>query len=192
MEGSYVKGVIIVYEKFFKYSFFYLNMSEQDKIISNKVKQKGIFDFKELYTFCYTWLSDEGYFVSEDKYGEKITGDSKEIEIRWVAERKISDYFKFRIKIEWFVVGLKDVEVEKMGKKVKINTGDVEVKATGYLIKDYESRWETNGFMKFLRGVYDQYIIKSRVEQYEDKLVDEIDEFLGEIKAFLMVTGRRS
>jgi len=165
-------------------------MPEKDKIISNKVKQDGVFDFKEFYKFCYTWLSDEGYFVSEDKYAEKIIGDAKEIEIKWVAERKISDYFKFQIKIEWFITGMKNVEVEKMGKKVKMNKGTVEIKAAGYLIKDYEARWETSGFMKFLRGIYDQYLIKARIESYEDKLVGEIDDFLGEIKSFLMLEGK--
>ncbi len=166
-------------------------MPEKDKIISNKVKQAGIFDFKELYKFCYTWLSDEEYFVSEDNYTEKILGDAKEIEIKWTAERKVSDYFKFRLKIDWFIAGMKDVEVEKMGKKIKMNKGTAEIKVSGFLVKDYEARWETGGIMKFLRGVYDQYIIKARVEQYEDKLSEDVDEFLSQVKSFLMIEGKR-
>ncbi len=165
-------------------------MPEKDKIISNKVKQSGIFNFKELYKFAYTWLSDEEYFVSEDKYSEKIAGDSKEIEITWKAERKISDYFKFSLKIDWFITGLKEIEVERLGKKTKMNKGDVEIKVSGFLVKDYESRWETSGIMKFLRGIYDQYIIRARVEQYEDKIAGEVEEFLSQIKSFLMLEAK--
>ena len=55
-------------------------MAEKDTIFSSKIKYDGIFDFKEFYKFCYQWASEEmGYSISEDKYAEKISGDSKNI-----------------------------------------------------------------------------------------------------------------
>jgi hypothetical protein len=41
-----------------------------------------------------------------------------------------------------------------------------------------------------LRGVYDKYIVRARVEDYERKLFGEADEFLAQMKAFLALEGK--
>jgi len=52
-------------------------MAEKDKIFSSKVKYDGLMDFKEFYKFCYQWLAEEAELdVVENKYAEKISGDS--------------------------------------------------------------------------------------------------------------------
>lgn len=166
-------------------------MAEKDKVFAGKLKQKGIFDFKDLYSFTYDWLAGEDYKVTEKVYSEEITGDSKKIEIEWLCKRKISDYFQFVIKVNWMVLGLKNVEVQREGKKLKMNSGQVEIKMGGVLVKDYEHKWEDQAFWKFLRGIYDRYIIKSRVDDYEDRLKDEVEEFIAQTKAFLVIEGKR-
>ena len=40
-------------------------MVEKDKVFTGKLKQTAIIDFKELYAFCYNWLTDEDYYVIE-------------------------------------------------------------------------------------------------------------------------------
>jgi len=164
-------------------------MSEKDKVFDSKIKQASIFEFKEFYRFLYTWLSDNEYDVTEKVYSEKITPSGKEIEIEWEANRKISDYFKFVIKVTWRILGMVDVEVQKDGKKAKMNKGVVEVKASAWITKDYESRWEANAFLKFMRGVYDRYVIRERIQTYENKLFGEADELIAQAKAFLELEG---
>jgi len=166
-------------------------MTERDKVTEEKVKRSGIFDFKETYQFVHRWLTDEDYDVEEEKYLEEVTGDSKKVEIRWVATKKISDYFKNEIKLAWRVVGLQKVEVEKNGKREKMDKGSFEVKITGNLLKDYEGRWDSNPFMKFLRGVYDRFIIEGRIERYETKLFGDVEDLAEQIKGFLTVEGMK-
>lgn len=165
-------------------------MAEKDEVFSGKVKNSGIFDFKELYRFCYVWLVDKEYQVIEKEYTEKLGATGKEVVIKWSANRKISDYFRYVINTEWRILGMKDAEVEINGEKVTLNKGNTEIKAKAILIKDFEHRWENSGFLKFLRGVYDRYIIRGRISDYEDKLLEEVDEYLAEIKAFLAHEGR--
>ncbi len=165
-------------------------MVEKDEVFSGKIKQTGIFDFKEFYRFCYVWLVDKGYFLIEKSYSEKMTASGKEVEIEWEALRKISDYFRFALKIRWRILGMKDVEVEKDGVKIGMNKGNPEIKLAAVLEKDYEHRWEINAITKFLRGLYDRYIIRGRIEQYEDKIFGDADEFLAQAKAFLALEGR--
>ncbi len=164
-------------------------MVEKDEVFSGKVKQKGIFDYRELYRFCYTWLVDKSYFVIEKVYAEKIGAEGKEIEIEWEAFRKISDYFRFVLKVNWRILGLKDVEAEREGVKVTLNKGYPEIRVTATLEKDYEHRWESSAFYKFLRGLYDRYIIRARIEKYEEKIYGEADELLAQIKSFLAIEG---
>jgi len=166
-------------------------MAEKDKVFSGKFKQKAIFNFKDFYSFTYDWLVGEGYKVTEKVYSEEIAGDSKKVEIEWEAKKKISDYFRFVIKARWMVLGLKNIEVQREGKKLKMNSGQVEIKLSAILEKDYENRWEDHPFWKFLRGIYDRYIIRSRIDQYEDKLKEEVEEFIAQSKAFLVIEGKR-
>lgn len=165
-------------------------MAEKDTIYKGKVKQTGVFNFKELYSFVYDYLIEDGYDLTEKTYSEKVTGDSKMIEIKWEANKKVSDYFKFQIKLDWQIIGMKEVDVDREGKKVKTNSGSIEIKFSGVLIKDYENRWEDNPVYKFLRGVYDRYIIRNRIEQFEQKLIGEIIDTLNQCKSFLVVEGR--
>lgn len=165
-------------------------MVEKDTIVSGKIKQAGNFDFKDFYEFAYDWLNGEDYFVVEKKYSEKLSGDIKIIEIIWEPYKKVSDYFKFIIKMDWNITGMKTIEVVRDGKKIKTNSGTIELKFKAILAKDYENRWEDNPFYKFLRGLYDRYIIKSRIEEYEDKVAAELDELITQCKSFLAIEAK--
>jgi hypothetical protein len=166
-------------------------MAEKDRVLAEKIKHTGIFSFSELYEYLYDWFNDESYKIREKKYSEKILGETKTIEIEWECEKKISDYFKFQIKLAWLITGLKKVEVKKEDQKVTMNSGAVEIKYTAMIIKDYESRWENQPFWKFLRGVYDRYIIRTRIDYYEERIEDEIREVVAQTKAFLALESRR-
>jgi hypothetical protein len=166
-------------------------MAEKDTIFKGKIKQKGIFNFEEFYKFSYDHLNDEGYDVTEKSYSETIAGDAKEIKIQWEAKRKISDYFTFLIKMQWQIVGMKKIKVKKENKEVSMNSGDLEIKFAAVLVKDYESRWEDAPIWKFLRGLYDRYIIRSRIDDYEDRLMEELDELISQCKSFLTLEGKK-
>ena len=110
---------------------------------------------------------------------------------KWTGEKKVTDYFKFQVKVEVLILAMSDVEVNQGGKKIKSNKGDVEIKTKGILMRDYDGKFETSGKMKFWRAIYEKWIIPSRVKEFEDTLVKKCDEFLGQAKAFLALEGKR-
>lgn len=165
---------------------------EEDRIVSNIVKYNGIFNFTELYDFIYGWCMDEQYKITEKKYDEKILGDSKTVDIKWDCNRKISDYFLFRIKLKWTISGLKKIEVKRENTKVIMNSGSITIKFTGVMLSDYQNRWEDYPFWKFFRGFYDRYMIKTRIESYHKKLEEDIKELMSQVESFLALEQRKS
>ena len=167
-------------------------MAEKEEVFSSKIKYDGIVSFKDFYKFCYDWLSEEtGLTLKESKYSEKLSGNSKNIDIEWVGAKKITDYFKSEIKVSFKIIGLTDVELAKDDQKIKTNKGSVEVKITGNLIRDYQGKFEKTSFQKFYRGIYEKWIIPSRIEEYEDKVAGACDEFLSQAKAYLDLEGKK-
>lgn len=167
-------------------------MAEKETVFSSKIKYNGILSFKDFYKFCFDWLEEEtGLDMEESVYNEKISGSSKEVRVEWKGKDKMTDYFRFDIKVEFLVLGLSEVEVEHEGTKIKTNKGSVEVKVKGILVRDYDGKYETSAFNKTLRAIYEKWVIPSRIDEYEGKIAGACDEFLGQAKAYLDLEGKR-
>jgi hypothetical protein len=167
-------------------------MAEQETIFSTKIKYAGIFLFKDFYNFCYDWLTDEtGLFVGEDAYTEKLEGNAKNIEVQWTGTKKVTDYFKFKIVVNFRILGLTNVEISRDNTKTKANKGSVEIKVKGVLIRDYQGKFEIDAFRKFLRSTYEKWVIPARIDEFEGKLIEECDEFLTQAKAYLDLEGKK-
>lgn len=167
-------------------------MAEKNTVFSSKMKYAGIFSFSDFYQFCYDWLIEEiGLDVSEDKYEEKLAGDSKNIVVEWTGLKKITDYFQYEIKVAFKITGLQKVEMTQGNAKISTNKGTVEIKIKGTLIRDYEGKFEKDAFKKFLRGIYEKWVISTRIDEFEEKLAGDCDEFLSQAKAWLDLEGKR-
>lgn len=166
-------------------------MAEKEQVIKEKLEHSGLFDFKSFYSYGHSWLSEENYDVVEDKYNEKVSGNSREITIEWAASKKLSDYFKHEIKIKFEIKELVEVEVEIDKKKKKMNKGKISVEFKGNLIRDPESKWDSTPFYRFIRDVYNKYVVPARVDSSAGKLTSDVIKLKEEMKAFLELIGRR-
>lgn len=165
---------------------------EKEQIFASKVKYQGIFNFSDFYKFCYDYLTDElGFNTGETKYKEKIKGTEKELEIEWIGEVKIDDYFKHVVKITHMIKFLKQIEIEQDGKKKKTNSGEVETSIKGTLVRDYRGDYSTNPTRRWMRSIYEKWIINNRIEKMEDKLIEDCDDFLNQAKSFLDLEGKK-
>jgi hypothetical protein len=165
-------------------------MADKSEVLNDSIKQKGYFNYADLYNFCFNWFEDEGYNVKEKEYTEKVSSFGKEIVIKWEAKKGVTDYFENLFEIKWHILGMKDAEIEREGKKESTNKGEVKIVIKANLTKDKENRWEEKPLWKFLRGIYERYIIRTTVTQYEDRLEDKAKKFVSELKAFLQIEGR--
>jgi len=164
---------------------------ESQQILSEKVRHVGKFDFKETYRILFEWLTDKGYNISEKYYKEVIgQGGAKEVDIKWVASKLVSSYFKFEMSLEYKIIALVSVEEEVNGVKIKMNKGDLTLTVKSSIIKDYEGQWDS-GPLKFLRNIYDKNLTPERMDGQIGEIIGETEEFVAEIKAFLILTGKR-
>ena len=168
-------------------------MTEKETVFSSKTKYDGIFDFREFYRFCYDWLLTETDLdiITETKYSEKIEGNSKNIDVEWKGSKEITDYFRFDVKVEFRIIGLTKVELNNDGRKIKTNNGSVEMKIKGELVRDYKGQFEMTASRKFMRSIYEKWIIPARIEEFEARIAGYCDEFLSQAKAFLDLEGKR-
>lgn len=167
-------------------------MVEKDPVIKEKFKYAGLGDFKEAYKFARDWFWKEEFNLIEESYTEKVSGSAKDLEIDWVATKKVTDYFKIAIKVKWRIFGMSDVEVEIDGRKKKMNKFvELGMELKGVLEKDYSSKWGTSAYEKFFKDLYQKYVIPQRTDQKEDEIKDIVQDFKEEMKAFLELTGRR-
>jgi len=164
-------------------------MAMTDQIFKQVVKKKGYWNYIDLYNLCFEWFQKENYILMENNYVEKLTDIGKEIVLEWEAYKKINDYFKFVIKLDWHILGMNSAEVERDGQKEKTNKGEVKITVKGELVKDYEERWEQKPLYKFMRGVYEKHVIRTTTDNYEDRLIEDAVDIHGQIKAFLELAG---
>ncbi len=167
-------------------------MVEKDTIIKEEFRYDGIADFKRFYEYAHNWLKDEDYIVYEEKYEEQLKGDAKELRIKWTCNKKITDYFRIALELKWQLLNMREVEVEIDGKKKKMNKfSELKINIKGVLEKDYSSKWGAGGFNKFLKEMYDKYLIPKRSEEMENKVIEIVQNFKEEMKAYLELTARR-
>ena len=129
--------------------------------------------------------------MTEEKYNEKVSGNSKDVAVEWKCKKQISDYFVVEVAVKFEARGLTDVEVEIDGKKRKTNKGVIVTEIKGALIKDPSSTWEAKPSYLFLRELYNKYIVPGRIDTMEDKTKDDVRGFKEHLKHFLESTGRR-
>ncbi|MDI6737167.1 MAG: hypothetical protein QME12_01470 [Nanoarchaeota archaeon] len=149
------------------------------------IKKAGILDFDGMFALIPQFASQYNYDFIEKKHTEKVGPTGNYIESNWYMERKVTYYIKFIIEVEFLVRDMNTVIVELPdGAKKKRNQGRVEVVFNARMQKNYLKNFsEKKGeFSDFLRAVYEKYLAKARLKNYEDKLEDEARDFLDDLK----------
>lgn len=166
-------------------------MAEKEEIRKEKMEHEGVFDLKALYSYAHSWFSEAQFGVSEEEYTEKLKGDARDFTIKWKATKDLSDYFRIEIKIKYEIENMTDVEVEIDGQRKQMNKGKIKTETVGILVFDKDGKWESSAYNRFLRDVYNKYIVPSRVDAMKEEVIRRVENFKDDLKAFLNLTARR-
>lgn len=165
-------------------------MADRKEIISARtLSYSGIFDGKEIYKHLRGTIKEFGYDDwLEKEHSEKNTKTHKQVEIMYLPSLQISDYIKLQIRIDITYMNLKHVTVDYKGKKLNADEGELELVFRGYLISDYENRWEGKQHWFFLRAIMDKFIMSTYYSKYEKMLSEHIKELYNSVRQYLNTT----
>ena len=147
-----------------------------------RLRKTGNFDLNALYKDMRTWFNEKDYTFFEKENKKKDNEAGQFVSLKWEASRNIDDYAQFKIRVQFFIENLEPVK--ENGKK--IHHGSLEIKFWADVILDYLDKWEQKPFGQFLFRLYNNMIIKSKIQNvYEDKLDSELKELINIAKSYL-------
>ncbi len=163
-------------------------MPKEDSIISDsKIKYKGNFDLKLLYKKLREWLLREEYSDpcsdgGEKKYAERVKPGGKQVEIVWnTSKGEEGGYFSLQIKIEFFINNLNEIDADRNGRKIKLDSGEAEVKFSSILVRNADKKWNEKSLMF---KIYERYIIRDKIEHFKIELYKDTNKLIDEVKNF--------
>ncbi len=161
-------------------------MSEKNLIIDQlRLNYSGLFEFHEMFKLIDGWFYEKGYDKLEKKNEEQTTPSGRVVEIELRPWKKTTDYAKNEIRVRIFIKEMKDVTVERDGKKMKVQQGDIHMIFDAFLESDYENRWESKPFFYFLRTLFDKFVYRVYTNKFEGVLANDTHDLYNRIKAFL-------
>lgn len=154
---------------------------------TSSLKFKGVFDYDALGTYIIKWLLDRHYHVNEKTHKHKMScPHGFEIERAIEAYRDISEFYRYKVKVEMFLWDAFQVDAVKGGKKVKLWNARMEIKLIFKVECDYANKWSTGPFMQKLLKFFCEYIIKKEIIiKHADPLYYKLLGFHSDLKKFL-------
>lgn len=161
-------------------------MPERKLVVDQlKLTYEGPMDVGGLFKMIDGWFYEKGYDRFEAENTEQDLPGGKDITIVYFPWKKTTDYFENQIKIRMKFTGVKDIELEKDGKKVKVQTGKLMMIFDGYLLSDYEGWWDKKPWMIFLRTLYDKFIYAKHFKQFERWLMNDVYDIHSRVQRHL-------
>ncbi len=162
-------------------------MSEKTRVIIKQFIYEGLFNYREFFRTMDFWLRDKFYDKKEKLNYKYVTPEGNEYQIHFEPWKKVTDYYKIEQQIEILASKVKEVEVEINGKAVKMNKGKIEVMITGWLIVDYEGRFNkaNSPFLYFLREMFDRFVYGYITKKYREMVVDDSTDLDMTMRSYL-------
>lgn len=150
--------------------------------------EEVIFDYKEFYRLLNKTISEKGYAIEEKSYSyiPGIPGERGKLSFFWLCLKDVDDYSRYRVEVD-ASFDIEQITVLKNNKKIDTGkgTGKVIVRAT--LVTDYDSKWEENPIINFLKVLFENWFERSSMLKYLNDIKTEMYEIENEIKGYFNV-----
>lgn len=145
---------------------------------AHQIRYSGVFDLDRLYSALCGWINDNDYDFYESKHSDKDKPRGKELQYVIEGEREVTDYFKYYVKMSLFIQELNPVS-ENLVK------GVVKLDFSAYVELDWKGKWGHTAFTNFLFKIYNNHVIKARIERHRSILFADLSEFQDAVKGVL-------
>jgi hypothetical protein len=164
-------------------------MAERLIVVDREMlKFEGMFEAKAVVEVMQAWALDKGYWLIEKRHGEATKPEGKYIDMEFEPFKKLTDYAKSVIKIRAQFNEVKDIVVERDGKKTKLQEGKIIIAIDGILETDYEHRWESKPGFYVMRTLFEKYVYTPFISGFERGIREDTMSVKNNLKAFLNLT----
>lgn len=147
-----------------------------------KIKQVASFDFQKVYSAIRDWYDSREYTFQEKENTHKDQGPGGEFIIKLNGVRPVDSYVDYYVNISIKMFEIVKLKVDN--KTVDHGFVEIIIEAGGKF--DTQHLWSKNKFSKFLGFIYNNYLIKKKIdEKYLTGLYIELIELTDAIKAQL-------
>jgi len=163
-------------------------MGEKQRLISRRFSYEGIFNYREFFRIYDSWLREKFYDKYEGRTEQYDDERGMHINTEFIPWKKVTDYHKYILKMEIAGADIKEVEVVKEGKKIRMHHGKLNIQITGYFVVDYPDvglgKWN-KPLHYFMRDMYDKYIYWRMTKKYMALLVEHTNDLSHVLKSYL-------
>ena len=160
-------------------------MAEKHTIVAgDTVGYGGLIQMNDLFTLINSYLRQVGYDKRVTHNEQQVIGNKKHIFVQLKPWKKISDYIKFEIKIG-IDATIEDVEIRIDDVPTMVQKGNIKIKFFGAVITDYEKSWEQKPEYFFLRTLFNKFVYKVKMTEWDGMLKNQVAHLKAEIASFL-------
>ena len=149
-----------------------------------KLEYSGPLDVKDLLNNIENFIWGMGYDKKQEKDTEISTQNGKHIEWQYAPWKKITDYIRYIVKVRVIGYDIVKTDVAHEGKKKKIDTGRIVIVIDGFMEYDYDNYWDDHPVLHFIRTIYDYFIFKAYTENFEQRLVHDVNSLHDHLEKF--------
>ena len=165
--------------------------------VNTRVRFRQEFHMKTLYVLLHDWFIEEGWIDRKDAdwpehfYLTRDSSRGKEMWIWWRLKKvpEGNSYYRFDMDIFWHIMGAKDIEVMRNGKKFKTNYADLELVFQSYIEMDYKHEdgkgWRDSPLLKNFHDLFYKRIFKADIEKHKHDLYRDTYRIQEVTKQFL-------
>ncbi|MEK6983163.1 MAG: hypothetical protein AABX33_01195 [Nanoarchaeota archaeon] len=130
------------------------------------IQYKGIWDMQDLYETVADFFRQKKFKFYEKQQRLRRPGPfGAEILYDFEATRKVEEFYLWKVTVKLETFDERDIEIVlKDGTKKKMTKGRIWIYIDGIVDMDYEKSWEKTAFLAHLKGFYNKYIVKKRIE----------------------------
>lgn len=160
-------------------------MAEKHTIVSgDTLAFGGLIQLHDLFTLINSYFRQLGYDKRVSHNEQQNFGNKKTISIQLKPWKTISDYIKFEIKIV-IDAEVEDVEIRMGDTPITIQKGNIKFTFFAAVITDYEKSWEQKAEYFFLRTLFNKFVYKVKMTEWDGMLKQQVTHLKAEIASFL-------
>ena len=157
-----------------------------------RITYNGPLVVEDFYAEIENWVKEKGYEKEPKKKMEHVTKHGKKIE--WFIEihRKLDELRNGVIVLRAYLDNVKEVIINKNGKKIRINTADAYINIDGFIQSIiHASYYEVKPIYYFIRALIDRYIYNFWTGKFDGQVAGDCHDLFKRIKSFFNVQKNR-